>query len=498
MRRSSLLLLFCVVAIPACQSGSQRVSAPPIPANWSCVTLSPMQGPIDTSLPPFACVADVIIAAGDQGRVGMTWRRAVDWDTLQWDATIERFRVKGSDLTLEQSRYPFPKSGISDLDEKKRPPADYEAFPQHEFVAMAVLGPQGVEGRSFFTGYPPNCSWADPMQDVCCADGRWHAVFNLNGPKGAPESGYNIALVEFDASGWSKPIVVVPKTGAHPIWSFSDGSEIDLFWRETYHPPLSFPDSGMEHDQVQHARIQPNGEIGVQTVYTAPKMRLFGFGSDDWVIRPVRIDANRYDLLTERHFTGLFYLVGVPPPKSELFHIADVRSAWAVTGGPLARYYSFGDCVALVLPDGRVQLAWDEEPERDSRSGQPTSPGYRITEVHYDGRSWSSPREAARTSRVGRYGLEGALIRTDELSALLLAWQDESGHLACIVGSGSGQWSEPIKTSVVVGERIWLAGEADTVTLVTQIDRNLHWCRLSFRPVRSTTRPETRVTISSP
>ena len=480
MKRTPLSLLVCVLAIPACQSESQRVSPTSIPAGWSCTLLSPIQGPLDISLPPFACVADVRVVAGDRGRVGVTWRRAVDRDTLQWDATIGRFRVRDSDMTLEQSRYPFPRSGIPAFDERKRPPLDHEAFAQHEFVAMAVVGPQGVEGRGFFAGYPPDCSWADPMQDVCYADGRWYAVFNLYRPKGAPESGCDIALVGFDASGWSEPIVVVPNEASHAIWCFSERTRIDLFWADYYLPFLAMPDSGLERQHLKHTRFAPGEKGRIETVYTSPQMRLFGFGSDDQIVRPLRITADRYDLLTERHFTGLFHLVGVPPPKSELFHLVNVRSAWAATAGPLARYYSFRDCVALVLPDGRVQLVWDEEPERDPVSGRPTSEGYRIMEVHYDGRSWSSPREAARTSRIGRYGLTGALIRAGGRSAVLVAWQDEHGHLACMVGSGSGQWSGPITTNLAVGECIWVAAHEANLTLVTQIDRNLHWCRLSI------------------
>ena len=484
MRPLRPILLLCILAIPACQSELNR--APAFPTKWSCTPLSELKGPIDVSLPPFAHVQNVNLAAGDRGRVGIVWRREVDRDSLQWDPTIQRFRVKGSDLTLPQSVYATSMPRVPPvLNDMKMPPVDREVFKQDEFAAMAVIGSQAVEGCQFFTGYPPDCTWVNPMKDVYFANGRWHAVFNLYATKSTPEPGSGIALAEFDASGWSKPAVIVPKAGAHPIWSFSDGSRIDLFWAERYMPFLAFPDSGMERQRVKHARIEPGGKTRIETVYECPKMRLLGFGSDDRTLRTVRLDAERYDLLLERHNTGLSWLI---ESKSGLMYVGDVLSTWPASAGPLAHYYDFNDCLALVLPGRRLQIVWDEEPECDC--SQPGPRSYRIMEVHYDGRFWSSPREVTRPSHFGRFSLAGTAVQVGDRSAVLVVWQGEGKHLVYTVGSGSGQWSAPVTTSLVVGRRIWLAGNGDTVTLVTEIDRNLHWCRLSIAPMQSSTRSE--------
>jgi hypothetical protein len=355
---------------------------------------------------------------------------------------------------------------------------DWEVFAQDEFVAMAVIGPEAVEGHQLFSGYPPDCEWADPMQDAGYAGGRWYGVFNLHPSKDAQDGNCGIALAEFDASGWSSPKVVVPNVWSDPIWGFSDGPRFDLFWTETYLPFLAFPDSGQDQQRLKHARIEPGRKIKVQTVYECPMLRLLGFGRDDRVIRPVRLEANRYDLLVERDYGGLLWEL-----KPELRHVRDILAAWPASSGALARYWFFGDCVAVALPGPRLQLVWDEDPE--GCCGQPGRRTYRIMEVHYDGRSWSPPQEIAQPSHVSSFSLAGTAVEVGDWSVVLVVWQDEDEHLAYAVGSGSGQWSEPVTTSLIVGERIWLASNGDVVALITEIDRNLHWCRLSIAPVGS-------------
>ena len=471
-----------------CQSGLQH--APPIrvppsvfPGKWSCTALSELKGPIDVSLPPFARVQDVHMAAGDGGQVGIVWRREVDDDSLDWDPTIERFRVRKTDLTLARSSQELLPPAEPELVGRKMPPMDREVFAQDEFVAMAVIGPEAVEGYQLFGGYPPDCGWTDPMQDVGYADGRWYAVFNLYPSKDAQHDDGGIALAKFDASGWSKPTVVVPKECAHPIWSFSEGTRVELFWAEEYLPFLAFPDSGLERQRVKHAAIEPGREGKVQTVYECPMLRLLGFAWNDWVIRAVRLEPNRYELLVERHYWGLLREL-----RAELRHVANVLSAWPTSSGALGRYWGFGGCVAVVLPGRRLQVIWDEDPE--GGCGRPGRLTYRIMEVHYDGRSWSAPREIAQPSHVSRYSLAATAVQAGDLSAVLVVWQDEGEHLVYAVGSGSGQWSRPVTTSLVVGERIWLAGAGDTVTLLTEIDRNLRWCRLLLTPADSATQAE--------
>jgi hypothetical protein len=423
------------------------------------------------------------VAAGDGDRVGIVWRREVDDDSLDWDATIERFRVKGSEVTLPQSA-DMPRTPlVPELADHKWPPMDWEAFAQDEFVAMAVIGLEGIEGYQLFNGYPPDCGWADPMQGVGYANGRWYAVFNLYASTDAQHGDCGIALAEFDATGWSKPTVVVPNELAHPIWNFSEGTHVELFWAEEYLPFLAFPDSGLDRQRVKHARIEADRGVSVHTAYESPMLRLLGFGWDDRVIRPVRVEPNRYDLLVERNYGGLLY-----PREPELRHVANVLSAWPVSSGALARYWYFGDCVAVVLPGRRLQVIWDEEPE--GGCGRPGRLTYRIMEVHYDGRSWSAPLEIAQPSHVSRFSLAATIVQAGDRSAVLVVWRDEDQRLAYAVGSGSGQWSKPVTTSLVGGERTWLAGAGDTVTLLSEIDRNLCWCRLSLTPADSATQAE--------
>ncbi|GMU24689.1 MAG: hypothetical protein AMXMBFR13_47620 [Phycisphaerae bacterium] len=431
---------------------------------WRLELPASLKGPIDETLPRFARVDGIQVSAGEDGKVGVLWHREVDHRTLHWDEEIERWRVECSELILDPSEYPrLPDSVLGD---RPMEPRACEVFRPSEYLGMAVISSDGIEGSAFFDGYPASHGWRDVPDDLAYAEGKWHALLILpDSPANSPRN--HPALISFDSRGWNRPqrIETDDWLAGSRLIPYTGG--FDLLWTKYYLPFLAFPDSGQDRQHLLQARIRQGVASSPRALYEFPKLPF----TDCYPVPIVRKSEGIYDLFYRRSGLG-----GI-----QLLHVRDVAHNWLGWTEVVHDCTSFRDPLVLPVTDGKMQVLWFHDAPSSGEACYPC-PRHptRLWGCHYDDHRWSEPAVIGEGQSWDPRSAAAAVSAVGEREVVVMVWRGEEGRMIYTAGTGWNGWTEPVVTDLEIGGQNWLVTAGYDLVLVTQARRNLYWCRLNL------------------
>ncbi len=408
----------------ACHRPLERgPAAPPISLDWHCVVPTAMFGPLDQDLPPSMSVRDFHAAVGRGGRVGVVWNRQK---------------------------------------------TSSEKTPPDQLTCMAVIGSRGVERAAGFSGYPPS-GWYDGMRAAAYLNERWYGLVTLYHGMEQPYLHHSVALVGFDEDGWGQPEEVLDQhVPLERAQMHAEGETLHLFWLESYLPLLAFPDSGMERERLMGTTIRRGGRGRVVTLYDLPKR---------WGL---------YELAGclpagDSRFTFLFAYRAYGGRQPDQLATISVPTTWFAWPAPLySQYLLAGKSICVPLSGGRGQFVGLHERFSRTRVCATEDDAVLLLGADVNGQDWASVREIARGRDWSAKSVAVRVLQAGSAEGVLAVWRGSGGRLTYAIGTGTGTWSDPVETSLVVGNEIWIGGEGTTSTLLTRMDGNLYWCRLDL------------------
>lgn len=390
---------------------------------WSCKVPSSLNGPLDDALVEDGAVSDlsVRLCPGDRHRAGLVWVRT-----------------------------------------------PHEDYPRGRYMVSCVLGP----GDAAVVHSVPEAGPGSFLDDwfaspsVAYLQGSWRLLFFQKINQFTPT--WMIYAARFDEQRCDPPQPVSPpvEKSGQIFGLFSDGSGSHLLWSCYRHldSPILLLTNRNRLLQVMHARFAEEKADEAKVVW------------EDTV-------TSERNYCIVRRATGQFDLFYLRDPfvptlgPSDVVYVPDLLGQGAAKRSGRTIWMLHGEIVAVLpLQSGGLQLL----NLKTSADAEMT----RLSEVHYDGRKWSTSRELASDPRWEAYykqSLAAAVSSVEGRDVVLAVWRTRRDHhLVFTIGTGE-LWSEPEETGLAVGEYMWLASVGGTRFLfVTRQRGNLFWCWLDL------------------
>jgi len=445
---------------------------------WKFSIPSEVAGPIDKTLPASWQVDYARLCLGDHGRVGVVWLRDAEFSHIPRRVAVRESQPTATEDVVEPSHAPKVASESGGRRARKLDTDRRDA----ELVGMCVLGPNGVEGSALLEGLEPRSVVRRSVRQPTYYDDKWHVTMTLWPSSSIHPATHGVAIATFDASGWSKPDIVLPEV-MEPVWAFHAEGHTDLLWYEYYWPRSSSArDDGdaLQRLRFRYAQLTDGQRTETRTVFDGADDPTIS--EDRWQL--VRWGEGQCDLIFTRHSW---------PPGTPWPEFCDVMHAPDILGShPKAYKFAqrrFNSTLAVVpLSKRRLQVVWLEEKSLRRQQGRRPFTVC-LLEVTFDGKSWRAPRLLYEHSDWDYRSLAVTSFRSGDQEGVFALWRDEDGFLTWTVGSESREWSGPVTTKLAIGRENWVLSHERGFTLVTKMDRNLYWCHFTLRRDPATTQP---------